>query len=181
MAKILSPVLKFVRVDASITDGDSNLELEVDFRLGPSVGIELFRTEAQGVLSSFVPTSVYASSLLQVSLHRRVGTLDSPLVATNTLQTEVMHYYSLSVNGQDEAGTAGGSAGFVIEHGPKVINYKDIVPKGGGLLLVGNLTVRVQMSASTPTTTFAGVGMVGWYRYVQLTAVEVAQAFFGRQ
>lgn len=179
MAKVLSPLLIALRQDAAFTDGDAVEELEFDFNLGQGQGVEVMRSEAVGILGTFQPAA-NSISTLQMSLHRRVGTLTAPTTPTDQLQAEIMH--QVNWVGVSMDATTEGMMGF-IKIGDDVIHYKDIVPgnAGRGLIVVSNLTVRIALAASAATAIWNGVGFRLWYRYVQLTTAEISEAFLARQ
>lgn len=181
MARTLSPIFIGRRTVLSHQDGDADETAEIDFRLGQGQAIELFTTQLHvpDVVPVGTDSAAFQTGLLEVTLHRRVGTLVniSPAAAVDELQYEVLHHRSWrSTMAQVAAESTQYSQ---IIDGPAVVDHRD--GKGNGLLLAGNMTLQVSdRGALTGSMTWNHPGVYFKYRYVLPTDKELTQAFFGR-
>lgn len=181
MAKILSPIFKARRTILSHQDGDADESVEIDFRLGQSQAIELFSSVANiaDIVTVGADDAAFQNAMVELSLHRRVGTLVNPhpAAAIDELQYEILHLVQYSTVVAQVATESTWLQTLI--NGPQVVDYRAMF--GKPVILAGNLSVQAaDRGAITGAVTWNHLGFELWYRYIQPTAKELNEAFFAR-
>ncbi len=140
---------------------------ELDFNMGPGMGVELGTITFGLWLPVFTFSSTMVSYAAYLSLHAETGTLEGLTAEGHRLDTEVLHEAAWLMAAQDEAATRGGSA---LSHGWSSPPEKPYNPERQ-LYLVQNATFRVESSNGNLSLTSAFVRIT--YRYVSFTDAEM--------
>jgi len=185
MPTVMSPIYRARSFDVSIASDNTEV-LDFSFRLGLEQGIQLYQSAftVGGDISLNGESTVdnWRAAYLQMSLHRRMGTLVDPFPDTGvaTLQSEVLHDVTLHYEQSYYQGLTGGTnRGWDTSiTGSLTQNYIEIL--GGPLVLAGDLSIQMTAFAVNGAMTFNGAGCSIFYRYVKLTPKEMQYAYFGR-
>lgn len=153
---------------------------EVDFQLGLNQGVEIEAVEFGIGQAVVVPTTGFNAHQVTLSLHRETGALElaaDGLLDNLELDSEIIAQAVLQILDQDEAATRGGSAASMAWLSPNSWKFRDIM--GKPLLLAHNLTFRGITSAAALTINGAFASI--YYRYVSLSATELAKLIISRR
>ena len=178
----ISPWFMYRRVISTLQDGGTVTELEINFNLGQGQAIEIAASWL-GVAAWNIAAiqAVTLTSGLELSLHRRTGTLTdetTPSVDGDFTQAEVLQDAFVGFGGASTA-AAGGAFGQILM-GQPFINWSDIL--GEPLLIAANLTMRADPGgAITGAITYNGIYTKLLYRYVRVTDAQLVRAFISRQ
>ena len=184
VSRARSPWFIYSRIAASLQDGGTVEELELDFNLGQNQAIEIAQSELGigQVVVGITTTGGFESANLALSLHRRTGTLTdeiTPAVDSDFPQSEILHRQTYTTTGFISA-AAGGAGGATSKTGPDVIDWTSVL--GLPLVVVGNLTFRADpLTAVTGAVTWNGMYVRLIYRYVTASADVIARGFIARQ
>lgn len=140
---------------------------ELDFGLGPRMGIELGAVMFGLWMPVFTAASAMISYAAYLSLHAETGTLESLIAEGHRLDTEVLHEAAWLFTAQDEAATRGGSAASHGWSSPPERHYSN----DHKMYLVQNATFRVESSNGNLSLTSAFVRVT--YRFVTFTDAEM--------
>jgi len=178
-----SPWFIYRRVMTTILDGGAVQTLELDFQLGQGLGVEIagsWLTPGEYRISG-TQDAIPIISSLQLSLHRRTGTLTNeltPAADSDFPQAEVLQGAQFGFV-LVETAAAGGGGGF-FKTGQDFIQWTELL--GEPLLVVANLTLRAETSAAASgSQVWDGPAVVLLYRIIPVTDRDLARAFIARQ
>ena len=152
-------------------------ELELDFDLSRGEGIAIYRIQLEMVISQVGFSSVFDSHGANFSVHAENDNLEDvqDLLTADQFQndSEIIFEAACTAWGQDEAATRGGSAAGLLWGSPTHINFLEVA--GTPLVLAANPTVRV---ITSDAELLVSGNFTFYYKYVELSAAEIREAFF---
>ncbi|KKK73390.1 hypothetical protein LCGC14_2894310 [marine sediment metagenome] len=152
-------------------------ELELDFDLSRGEGIAIYRIQLEMALSQVGFSSVFDTHNAHFSVHAENDNLEEvqDLLSADQFQndSEIIFEAAATMIGQDEAATRGGSAASIVWGSPNYINFLEVAETP--LVLAANPTVRV---ITTDAEFLVSGNFTFYYKYVELSAAEIREAFF---
>jgi len=190
MATTLSPIYIAKSQEVLFLSSSDDTTLTIDFRLGLGEAVLLYQSELfyQRVnVGSPDDAQETASAALMLSLHRRVGTLASPVPiqpGPDTLQItqdEVLHqcvwnYWLNYTTNLDDKWFV--SALRTNQVGQDTTQY--IQQYGKPLLLSGDLTLQMHAFSNSGLYAWYGIGARVHYQFVKPSKTELMNSYWGR-